>query len=215
MISDSTASSASIEFGGAETPTPPSRTLMRYVPATVPVASLYLSAFLEFSFSELSHWLFLISFLCLPVMFFLTLRTLFQRRWKESVMLLAAGAFIFLPAFGAGEPLQRVRSLGFRLHISPVEQYLSGCRLIEFFENGVRRTVGECESHGIYSGHALTVIYDPSGEILKPVSQRTQEWQRAMSEFYSEEVLNSSERRTQHLFSDFYVVGTSLAEERG
>lgn len=215
MIFDSTAPSASTEFGGVETASPPSRALMKYVPATVPVACLYLSSFLEFSFSELSDWLFLLFVLCLPVMLFLTLRRLFQRRWKESVMLLAAGALIFLPAFGVGEPLQWVRSLGFRLHISPVEQYLSGCRLIDFFENDTRRTVGECESHGMYSGHALTVIYDPSGEILKPVSQRTQEWQRAMSEFYSEEVLNSSERRTRHLFSDFYVVGSSLAEERG
>jgi hypothetical protein len=175
---------------------------------------MYGAVFLEFSFPDLSDWLFGSFLLSLPVMFFLILRALFQRRWKENAVFFAAGVVISLPLLGVQEPLQWIHVQGFRLHISPLEEYLSKCRLIEFVEKGTKQTVGECESHGLYSGYAH-VIYDTTGELLKPVSQRTQEWQQAMSEFYSDEVLNSSEGRTRHIFGDFYDVGTSLDEERG
>jgi hypothetical protein len=62
---------------------------------------------------------------------------------------------------------------------------------------------------------STTVIYDPTGEILKPVNHRTQAWQAAMSEFYSDRILNSSEKRTVRIFGDFYAVDTFESEDSG
>lgn len=97
----------------------------------------------------------------------------------------------------------------------PLKEYLSRCSLIDFIEDGTKQTVGWCESRGLYSGYGHTVIYDTTGELIRPVNHRTQEWQRAMSVFFSEQVLNSSEGRTRHISGDFYDVGNSIAEERG
>ncbi len=220
MSSDSNASSPIVESdaGGAQSSTSgwrPTGTTLKYGLVVVALASLYTGMFLQYLWWDLSDWLTDMAFACLLAVLFFSLRALFRRRWKEFAVFFATLVITFLPGFGVVGHADWLIAEGFRIHASPIEKYLSDCKLIEFVEKGAKQTVGECESHGLYSGYAHTVIYDTTGELLRPVSHRTQDWQRAMFEFYSEEVLNSSERRTRHIFGYFYDVGTSLAEERG
>src|SRR5262249_1014096 len=120
-----------------------------------------------------------------------------------------------LPALGTGHELNRLISLGFRLHASPLSEYLSTCDLVDFVENGVKQTVGMCESRGLYRGYAHTVIYDTTANLLKPEAEKSPEWKQAMDKFYSEQVLATSQGRSSRIFGDFYDVGNSLAEARG
>jgi hypothetical protein len=220
MTSDSKALSPTVESGASDTQSSPfrwkpSRTTLKYGLVVVTLASLYGGLFLHYLWRSLSDWLTDITGVCLLAILFFSLRALFQRRWKEFAIFSATLVIAFLPGLGVKGHADWLFAEGFRIHASPSEEYLSRCKLIEFVEKGTKQTVGECESHGLYSGYAHTVIYDTTGELLLPVSHRTQDWQHAMSEFYSEEVLNSSEGRTRHIFGDFYDVGTGLAEERG
>jgi len=220
MRSDSETLSPTIESGASRTRLSasgwkPSGSSLKYGLVVVTLASLYAGMFLQYVWCDLSDWLADITGLCLLAILLFFLRALFRRRWKEVAVFSATLVIVFLPGFGVKGHADWLVAAGFRIHTSPLEEYLSRCKLIEFVENGTKQTVGECESHGLYSGYAHTVIYDSTGELLKPVSHRTQEWQQAMSRFYSEDVLNSSKSRTSHIFGDFYNVGTSLAEERG
>ena len=175
--------------------------------------SLYASVFLTYLWWELSEWLADQAIICLLAIVASLLSSLVRRRWKRSAALFATLVIAFLPALGVSGHVDWLCALGFRIHAEPIEHYLAGCQLIEFIEKGAKQTVGECESHGLYHSH--TVIYDTSAELRHPVSHRTPEWRRAMSEFFSEEVLDSSEGRTRHIFGNFYDVATRLAEERG
>jgi hypothetical protein len=173
------------------------------------------------SFSHpLSRWdveLYLLA--CLLAFFFVFLSAFFEirYRWNEVAIFVAIGAVVLLPYYRLGFLLEApggaLVTAGFRIHASPIEEYRSRCELIEFLENGVKQTVGRCEAHG-QNGNLFfyTVIYDTTGELLKPVSYRTQAWQTAMSAFYSDKVLNSSEQRTLHLVDDFYLVWTTLED---
>ncbi len=189
--------------------------LLKYLLVVISLVGFYVAAFLRYPAWDFAEWIIYITWACALAVVFFSISALFRRRWKELAIFSATLVIAFLPAFGVGWHLEWLLGEGFRLHASPVEQYLSQCKLVEFVENGIKQTAGQCESHGIYSGYARTVIYDTTGELLKPVSQRTPEWRHAMDEFYSEEVLASSEDRTRHIFGDFYEVGNSLAEERG
>ncbi len=145
----------------------------------------------------------------------------FQFRRKEVVIFVAIGAIVCLSSSRLGGALLRtptswLYATGFRIHAWPLEQYLSQCRLVRFLENDVEQTVGRCETREWLGGAmSTTVIYDPTGEILKPVNHRTQAWQAAMSEFYSDRILNSSEKRTVRIFGDFYAVDTFESEDSG
>lgn len=218
MSSDSNAVSPAVEINARPSPAArwkTMRTTLKYGAAVVALASLYAAMFLQYLWWDLADWLTDLSLICVLAVLAFSLNALFRRRWKELAVYLAALVVAFLPAFGVTGPADWIYAEGFRIHASPLDDYLSGCKLIEFIEEGTKQTVGQCESHGLYSGYAHTVIYDTTGELIRPVNRRTQEWQKAMSEFYADDVLNSSERRTRHIYGNFYEVGNSLAEERG
>jgi hypothetical protein len=218
MSFDSEAVSSAVATGGNQARQPASCCKLLELKLgliLVTLASLYAGMFLQYLWWDLSEWLTDLTLLCLLAILVFSLNALFRRRWKEFAIFSATLVVAFLPGFGVTRPVDWLYAEGFRIHASPLEDYLSGCRLIEFIEKGTRQTVGMCESHGLYSGYAHTVIYDTAGELVRPVSHRTQDWQRAMSAFFSEQVLNSPEARTRHIFGDFYEVGSSLSEERG
>jgi hypothetical protein len=108
-----------------------------------------------------------------------------------------------------------LRATGFSIYTSPLEQYLPGCRLVEFVEDGEKQRVGECE--GIpTSGITWTyVIYDTSGQLVLPRAQRTREWKSAVGMLSSPDVYIETEGRASHLVGDFYVIGVRLDELQG
>jgi hypothetical protein len=204
MSSESESSSAAIRRK--------SPTGLKYAIAIVTLASLWVSAFLTHLAWKFSDWLDDVSLVCVFVVLVLSVLALFRRKWKELALFSLTLAVAFLPAFGLG-PVDWLIAEGFRIHASPIEEYRSRCKLVDFVENGFKQTVGRCEGHSENQNeYFFEVIYDPTGENLKPVSHRTQAWQTAMSEFYSDKVLNSSERRTTHIFGDFYLVSTTLED---
>jgi hypothetical protein len=100
--------------------------------------------------------------------------------------------------------------LGFRIHASPIEQYLAKCQMFDFVENGEKHAIGFCESSVFDMGFpasqaSLSVMYDPTRNFLKPDSQRSPEWKQAFDRFkeYSGAWGPPAVRRR---FGDFYLV---------
>src|SRR6266571_2427534 len=123
-------------------------TPLKYVLTIFAPMSQYASQFLTYLLPTVSDWILLIGIACWIPMLFFTLSALFLRRWNALAIFSAAWLVIAVPYLGITEPLYWVGVLGFRIHASPIEQYLSGCRLTEFDEKGVKQTVGLCENSG-------------------------------------------------------------------
>ena len=128
------------------------------------------------------------------------------------MILAAAWLVVVLPYVKIREPLYWVHVLGFRIHASPIEKYLSGCRLTEFVEKGVKQKVGECEASGSSDTIVYVVFYDTTGELALPASQRTAEWKDAMWDYPPRGVLRDGSDRAAPLFGNFYLVAI-LSEE--
>jgi hypothetical protein len=174
--------------------------------------SPYASAFLTYLLPSLSYSLYDIRLACWFFVFFFTLNALFRRRWKTIAIFSAAWVWFFFTPYKFNEPFFWLMSEGFRVHASPVDDYLSRCELVEFVENGAKQTVGSCESTGMTSPIDYIVYYDTTGEIALPFSQRTPEWKQAMSRLARDEVLQHSGWK---LFGNFYRLGILLEEYRG
>jgi hypothetical protein len=189
--------------------------LLAYAFMAVTVIITYVGDFLEYLRPDTADWLEGLSIACLLVTPVLILAALLFRRWSSAGILMATLLLSYLPAVGTGQSLNRLITLGFRIHASPLSEYLSKCDRIDFVEKGVNQTVGWCERRGFYSGYAHTVIYDTTGNLLKAEAEKSPEWKRAMDKYYSEEVLATSQGRTAHIIDHFYSVGHSVAEDRG
>jgi hypothetical protein len=192
-------------------------TPLKYVLIVVVLSSAYALSFLSYPLPTLSDWLVWIFLACWIPLFIFSLSALLRRNWKAVAIFSATWVLGYLP-FAEFEPVDRFRfwlsQQGFRIHASPVEDYLSKCRLTEFIEKGVRQTVGLCEVSG---GAAITyfVFYDTTGEIALPLSQRTPEWKDAMWHYPPKGVLRDSEDRAGHLFGNFYRVDILATEFDG
>jgi len=188
--------------------------VLKYVLIIVVLTGPYVSVFLIYLNPALSSLSLVIGLVGWIPLFFFWLAALFRRRWKTVAILSATWLLAFLPFFGVKEQLIWVRAQGFRIHATPLEDYLSGCTLIEFVENGVTQAVGPCE--GSWSGDVdNTVFYDTSGEFVLPVSRRTPEWKKAMEHFTPREVLIESEDRAEHIVGNFYLVSVHVREMTG
>jgi hypothetical protein len=110
-------------------------------------------------------------------------------------------------------PQEWLRVLGFYVRTRLVDDYLSRCRLTEFTENGFKQTAGSCEGfdRGLFFED---IVYDTTGEFMRPVSQRTPEWEHVMSGATVKEVL-SKERRAYRLFGNYYCVEIDLLDLKG
>lgn len=192
--------------------------VLKYSLALTTVVSLCSSAFLTYLWWDVADWLQHFAFVCLFAVLIFLMISLVRRRWKDAGIFVAV--WLIALAFGPlGADLQQQNWLavqGFRIHASPVQKYLSKCKLIEFVENGIKQTVGECEGHGDDEmSFDDSVIYDTTGNLLKPASEQSPQWKRVMDAFFGPQVLASSRERTRHIWGDFYDVSTNYDEERG
>lgn len=186
-------------------------TYVKYLLAIVVAAGWYALPLLAHSLPIPSVWPVGIMFACWIPLFFFSLSALFRRNWKTVAVFAATWVLALLPLLKV-EPVERFRGWlyvqGFRIHASPVEDYLSRCRLTEFVEQGAKQTVGECEWDGdaVYDDVVYVVFYDTTGEIALPLSQRTPEWMDAMYNYSPIKVLRESEDRAEHLIGSFYRI---------
>jgi hypothetical protein len=168
------------------------------------------SPLLSFSHPILTYDLIWVYLACLLVLSILFLRALlrFWSRWKEVTIFLVIWAIVLLPyyrlSYVLDAPVAWLSTIAFRIHSSPIEQYLARCDWVRFSENGTEQSVGECERFGVGNEDAVAVVYDSTGEIMLPVSQRTPEWTAAMMHFESADTLTKSEGRAAHLSGNFY-----------
>ena len=191
--------------------------MLKYIIAVAALVGMYLSTFLAFVRWDLSDWLEGISIVCLLATLVFLIISLFRRRWRDAAIF-AAMWLVALSFRPLGSDMQEnwLAAQGFRIHASPVEKYLSKCDLIKFEEGGANQTVGECEvySEG-YETFLYSVIYDTTRNLLKPASQQSPRWKRAMDAFFGPKVLASSRERTRHIWHDFYLVSTTDDDDRG
>jgi hypothetical protein len=108
-----------------------------------------------------------------------------------------------------------LQATGFRIYASPIEQYLSRCRLVAFVEDGKKQQVGECEGIPTSSITWNAVIYDTTGQLILPRVQRTREWKSAVGILSSPDVYIETEGRASHLVGDFYVMSIRIDELQG
>jgi hypothetical protein len=221
MGSDSDASLLAMEPGvGNDTRPPasrrkPSLTTLKYL-LFVAIPVIWVAAsFLSYPAPVISEWLIWMSAACLLALLLLFLSALFRRRWKEVAIFCAAAPVVLLPYLGLNVSLDWIYVAGFRFHASPIEEYMSRCELIEFIEKNFRQEVGICERQSHPGNGVVTVIYDTTGELVLPVTQRTPEWTKAMGRFSPGKVFTKSEGRAQHLFGHFYDIEIGLEDMDG
>jgi len=129
---------------------------------------------------------------------------LIRRQWRAFAIFCVPIVIVFLPGASG-----RLQATGFRIYASPLEQYLSRCRPVEFFEDGKKRQVGECEgipTSGITWDY---VIYDTAGQLVLPRTRRTPEWKSAVGMLSSPDVYPTTEGCASH------IVGVRLDELQG
>jgi hypothetical protein len=156
----------------------------------------------------------LIGLVCWFFIFFYFLCALILRRWKSVALYCAALAWLFFVPPPATKPFHWLVVQGFRIHASPVKDYLSKCRLVEFVENGVNQTVGICQGADMGS-YIRSVYYDTTGELALPSSERTPEWKLAIRPFASNKAFVNSDPHARHLINSFYELSTLLREFDG
>ena len=183
-------------------------TPLKYVLIIVVLLGPYALPVLSYLLPTVSYWLNWIFLICWIPLFFFSISALFRRNRKVVAIFSATWVLGCLP-FAESEPVDRFRywlSLqGFRIHASPVEDYLSKCRMTEFLEKGVMQTIGLCDVSG-RAGITYFVFYDTTGEIALPLPQRTPEWKDAMWHYPPKGVLRDSENRAWLLFGNFYRI---------
>lgn len=161
---------------------------------------------LAFSLPSLVNWLMPVYFISLLALSFLFLGALFRRRWNDLVICLVVSPIVLFPFYARTGSLRWLHVEAFRFHAYPTKEYLARCKLIEFVEAGTKQVLGKCDSLDAGAGAGLFVLYDTTGELLLPVSQRTPEWRAAMGRFSPHAVLIDTEGRAQRLFGNFYDI---------
>jgi hypothetical protein len=173
------------------------------------------NAFLSYPAPATAYWLIWFYVACLLALFSLFLGALLRRRWKSALIFCAMAPVVLLPYLGLNVSFGWLYVEGFRFHASPIEEYLSRCKLIEFVERGTEQRLGVCERQRWPGEGVLTVVYDTTGELALPVSRRTPEWTKVMMRFSPGKFFTRSEGRAGHLFGNFYEISVPLEEADG
>lgn len=179
--------------------------------AAITLLSWFGGRFLMFLWPEASDWLLPIGVVCAIIAMFWLIVCAFLPKPRGAPILLATLLIIQTVQMIDAQSKRGLIELGFRIHASPIEQYLARCKMFEFTENGERQAIGYCEGRaytegGFPPGQAMpTVMYDSTGNFLKPDTQRSREWKQAFDEAkeYGGDVRF---RGVSHLFGDFYLV---------
>jgi hypothetical protein len=216
MSSDSNTSSPIAEGDGSGNPYAAWESVVakvKWVFVTVALVSPFASAFFfDFLSPAVSIVLLFIALFCWIFLILSLAVSLFRRRWKTVAIFAAVWTLVSLPLFGVKEPYIWLRIQGLRIHIAPIENYLTSCRLYNFVENETKQTVGACETTS-YGPIEQTVFYDTSRQFELPASQRTSGWKQAMSNFSDSHILIDGHKRAVHLFGDFYQISINTEDE--
>jgi hypothetical protein len=148
---------------------------------------------------------------CILDVFLSALWALIRRRWYTLAILCLPLVAICVVT----QASKWLQATGFRVYASPIEQSLSGCRLVAFVEDGRKQRVGECEGIPTSGITWSCVIYDTSGQLVLPRAQRTREWKSAVGMLSSPDVYIETEGRASRLVGDFYIIGVRLDELQG
>jgi hypothetical protein len=141
--------------------------------AAVTLMGWFDGRFLMFLWPEASDWLIIIGVVGTFIATLWLIVCAFLPKPLSAPILLAT-LVIILAAGLIEDQSGGVVGLGFRVHASPIEQYLATCKKFEFTETGTRHAIGYCESRtsaegGLPSGQALpTVMHDPTGGFSSP-----------------------------------------------
>jgi hypothetical protein len=171
---------------------------------------IYSPAFFSLLYPPVGFWPLLGALLLFPLLGF-SIEALVRLRWKQLGVFTVVWLLIVLPFSDvAPQPKIWMIRLGFFVKTRLVGDYLSGCRQTEFTENEVKQTIGVCD--GFDSGQIFDfVVYDTTGELMLPVSQRTPEWSRVMSKAVAPAVV-SIEDPAYPLFGHYYVVELTMLQ---
>jgi len=183
---------------------------LTYAFAAVTLASVAGYDFLMYLRPEVADWLLWLNLACVVVAVVWLVVCAFLRKPRGAPVLLATLLIFYAPHLVASEEVPWLISLGFRLHASPIEQYLKNeCRLIEFTEQGATKVIGACESREVGSAFNVVfdlVIYDPTGALSKP-ERRTPEWTQAWHDLaYGDAARTTICGGPIRLFDHFYHV---------
>ena len=125
-----------------------SMTPFKYAVAVLVAVSLYAGPFLFYPLPTLAYWLIWILVACSITLLFFSLGALFRRDAKAVAIFSVTWMLTVLPFLDL-EPVVRFRGWllieGFRIHVSPVEGYLSSCEITHFVEKRIKQAVGQCE----------------------------------------------------------------------
>jgi hypothetical protein len=191
------------------------RSKIKYLLALLAIASLIGSPLLAFSLPVTSERLIEIYLVCLVGLFVSFIRAAFRRRWADVGILVVIWPLVLFPFYGPTAPLRWIYVEAFRIHASPIDAYLSRCKLIEFVESGTRQMLGRCDILVMTGEYAREVFYDTTGEFGLPIAQRTAEWEAAMGHFSPRAVFLEKEGRAEKLFGNFYEIQLSPLEGDG
>jgi hypothetical protein len=177
---------------------------LKYVLTVIILACLFGTAVLSFAFPALPDQLLKVALVCFLVLFVGFLRALFRLRWRKLAIYLVIWLVVLLPHKSGAHSWLYVEA--FRVHASPIEEYLSRCKLFEFFENDKKQVLGWCEIQVIGNEVARQIFYDTTEEFGLPVSQRTPEWKAVMGKYDPVGLLTKKEGRGTKLIEHFYEV---------
>lgn len=147
----------------------------------------------------------------------LALWALLRRNLREFAMLALVPCVIALPGIGYGGLAHWIRATGFSLYASPVETYLSRCKLFDFSDDdGTQQKVGQCPSIPQSFNSRLAIIYDTTGQLDLPAEQRTRAWKSTVGWHLSAgEFLAEEDHAEAHILGKFYSVLVPLDREDG
>jgi hypothetical protein len=200
------------------TPLRHSVAIFKYFLAFFVAVSWYVSAFLTYLLPNLSYKLLWISAICWIPLFFFSLGALLGCRWKAIAIFAATWVLVIFPS-ESFEPVEQFRFWlgvqGFRIHVSPMEDYLSRCRLVTIVEDGQRQQVGKCEDENPSGDAWVSVFYDTAGQFGLPPAQRTQGWKDAMYYNFDSYCYLTEKAVGDRLFAKFYSVVVTLEHVGG
>ncbi|ULK99354.1 hypothetical protein [Bradyrhizobium sp. I71] len=187
---------------------------LTYIFAAMTLLGWFGGRFLTFLFPDASYWLLLIGAFGAVVALIWLIACAFLPKPRSAPILLATLVIIQAAGMIKAQSGGGLTGWGFRIHASPIEQYLAKCKKFDFAENGEMHTISACESSAFEPGFPpglayLTVIHDPTGNLLKPESKRSQEWNRALYKVRETEAAILRFEGATRLSNDFYLATLS------
>jgi hypothetical protein len=191
-------------------------TPFKYLLAIFIAASWYASEFLYYLLPTLSFWLTFVSVACWIPVFLFSLSALLRRNWRAIAIFSVSWALAVLP-IARLEPVEQFRFWlelqGFRIHVAPVERYLSRCKLISFVEDGIEQQLGDCEIIIRSVDFRDEIFYDTTGQFALPPKQRTPGWKDAAYNFFWHCYLTDT-AVADRVFGKFHIIFFAIEDVR-